>query len=204
MTNTERGFFETWRERLTRLAGDAVGQHRIVRGIPVTVVNTRPDIDTDHVLRRLEAALDLIAQYQPWRFRRLQHDVAQILVRRYPCRAAYHPPSRTCLVELTFLANPDFSTAQLGASIVHEAIHARLDRMGVRVLPQQKAREERLCRMAEVEFGLAVPNGQPVVERARAALDLSDEEVAPVIDWAEANRRVVSADREGAARPGKG
>jgi hypothetical protein len=196
-----RAFFEGLHERLARRIAERLTERHVVRDIPVAVINSRPDIDTAHVLRRLEGALALIAEYQPWRFRRLRRDFAQILVRRYPCRAAYHPESRTCLVELTFLANPDFSEAQIAASIVHEAVHARLDRMGVRVRPDQHAREERLCRMAEVEFGLAVPNGRPVVERARGALTLSDDDVAPAIDWEEAHRRVVSVDRQALRGP---
>ncbi len=173
-----------------------------IRGIRVVVVNTRVDIHTGRVLQRLDGALDLIARYQPWRFRRLQHDCAQILVQRYPCRAAYDPQSRTCLIELTFLDNPNFSEAQIASSVVHEAMHARLDRMGVHVREEQKSREERLCRRAELEFGLAVPNGEPVVERALASLALADEEVAPVIDWMEARRRVEQADLEALRAPG--
>jgi hypothetical protein len=178
-----------------------LAETRSIRGIRVAVVNTRPDIDTERVLRRLDGALELIERYQPWRFRRLRNDFAQILVQRYPCRAAYDPRSRTCLIELTFLNNPSFSEAQIASSIVHEAMHARLDRMGVRVREEQKSREERLCRRAEIEFGLAVPNGEPVVERALAALALADEEVAPVIDWMEARRRVEQADLEALGAP---
>jgi hypothetical protein len=180
---------------------DRPAEMHTIRGIRVVVVNTREDIDTGRVLQRLDGALGLIAQYQPWRFRRLRNDFAQILVQRYPCRAAYDPQSHTCLVELTFLDNPSFSEAQIASSIVHEAMHARLDRMRVHVRESQKSREERLCRRAELEFGLAVPNGGPVVERALAALALADEEVAPVIDWMEASRRVEQADLEALRAP---
>jgi hypothetical protein len=168
----------------------------VIHGIPVLVANTRPDIETPRVLAQLRAALDLIARYQPWRFRRLRRDVAQLWVRRYPCRGAYFPQARACLVELTFLANPEFSPAQVAASIVHEATHARVDRMGVRDRERLRSREERLCRKAELELGLAVPGGEPVVERALWAMQLEDEEVAPEIDWAEASRRVADVDRQ--------
>jgi hypothetical protein len=65
------------------------------------------------------------------------------------------------------------------------------------------AREERLCRRAELEFGLAVPDGGVVVERARQSLALSDREVAPAVDWAEAARRVarIDADARGPCDP---
>jgi len=56
---------------------------------------------------------------------------------------------------------------------------------------------ERLCRRAELDFGLSLPLelGGPVIERARASLELSDEDVAPSIDWAEAQRRQDAIDR---------
>ena len=74
--------------------------------------------------------------------------------------------------------------------------------MGVLAETRDSAREERLCRRAELEFGqaLALELGAPVVERAIASLELSDQDVAPQIDWAEAQRRQDAVDREAARR----
>jgi len=41
---------------------------------------------------------------------------------------------------------------------------------------------------------MSVPDGQAIVERALVSLAASDEEVAPVIDWDLAGRRVAEAD----------
>ena len=168
---------------------------RVVRGIPVVVRNTRPDVDTARVLDRAEAVLALVADHQPWRLRRLARDLAAIEVRRFPCRAAYFPATRTCLLELTFMANPAFTDAQVASSLVHEGVHARVHAMGVRDFPGRMPKEERLCRLAEIDFGLAVPGGEPAVERARAALAMADDEVAPAVDWNLAAQRVADADR---------
>jgi hypothetical protein len=48
-----------------------------------------------------------------------------------------------------------------------------------------------------------VPDGGVVVERARQSLALSDREVAPAVDWAEAARRVarIDADARGPCDP---
>lgn len=189
---------DRWRDWLARENGAPVS--RSVEGFRVDVLNTRPDIDTEQVYERIAGALALIRQYQPRRFRRMQRDFARILVQRYPCRGAFYPDTRTCITELTFSVNPDFSLAQVASSMVHEGIHARARAMCHEYHPEQLPREERLCRRAEVEFGLAVPNGQPVVARALASLELEDEEVAPSIDWNEAARRVKSVDE--AARGG--
>ena len=101
------------------------------------------------------------------------------------------------MTELTFLARRDISPATVASSIVHEGIHARVDRMGVSREMRDRAREERLCRRAELEFGQALPAelGLPVIERALGTMALADEEVAPEIDWNEAFDRQQSVDR---------
>ena len=167
---------------------------RTVRGLPVAVMNTRPDIDTELVVRRLDASLELIERYQPWRWRHFRRDVSVIWVRRFACRGAYFPDQRAVLAELTFLANPGFTEAQLAASILHEGTHARIHRRCRHLAPDEKSREERICRRAELEFGRVVPDGGPVVARALESIALSDAEVAPAVDWVEADRRGRDAD----------
>ena len=177
---------------------------RIVHGITVNVNNTRPEISTERVFRRADAILALVRDVQPWRYAHLKRDLGGILVERFPCRAAYIRETRTCLLELTFMANESFSDAQVAASLVHEGTHARLDRLstryGIRSHDEAPARHERICRRAELAFGLAVPDGGPVVERALQSLGLADEEVAPDVDWNVAFRRAADADREAARR----
>lgn len=178
-----------------------------VRGFRVVVENPYPEIDTASVLRRLDDALGLIERYQPWRLRHLREDARQFWVVRYPCRGAYFPGARTVMTELTFLARTDITAATVASSIVHEGIHARVDRMrtylravSTRADPipptPDMPREERLCRRAELAFGRALPPalGTPVIARAAATLSLEDEEVAPTIDWTEAMSRVSVAD----------
>jgi hypothetical protein len=174
-----------------------------VRGLRVVVTNPRPDIETEFVLRRLDDALALIERYQPWRLAHLRRDLGQISVAPFPCRGAYLPGDRTVLTELSFLArSKEFTPAQIASSIVHEGVHARVHRLGERwEFDQQRrdpAREERLCRRAELAFGVALPAdvGAAVIDRARGSLQLGDEEVAPVIDWAAAHAVKRQADAE--------
>jgi hypothetical protein len=145
----------------------------------------------------MDEALELIERHQPWRLRHLRRDLREFRIVRYPCRGAYYPGERICITELTFLARTDITAAPVASSIVHEGMHARVDRMGVRPEARDRAREERICRRAELDFGLALPPelGAPVVERAVASLALEDEGVAPEIDWAEALRRQEAVDR---------
>lgn len=178
---------------------DPITKHEVL-GIPVVVYNTRPDIDTRAVIARLERSLGLIERYVPHHFRHLKRDFAYIVVQRFACRGAYFHEQRACLVELTFTVNPDFSDAEVAATILHEAMHARLDALGFPLEMADRARQERFCRRAEIEFGMLVPGGERVVERAQWTSELSDEEVAPVIDPRVAAERIAAVDRAASER----
>jgi hypothetical protein len=180
----------------------------VVRGVPVRLLNTRDDIADRVVLERLDEALALIAQYAPIRFRHLVRDARGIKIERFPTRGAYFPGDQMILTELTFLARRDITAAPVASSILHEGVHARVHAFRLRVLrgvgEGDMAHEERLCRRAELDFGLALPPdlGAPVVERARASLTLADRDVAPQVDWELAMRRQAEVDRS--ASPGSG
>ena len=187
---------------MERMRNALFGQDRVpaedheVRGFRVVVENSRPDIETNVVLKRLDEALSLIERHQPWRMAHLRRDVNQFWIVRYPCRGAFFPDTRSCMTELTFLARTDISAAPVASSILHEGIHARVNAMGVDQHDRDTAREERICRRAELEFGQSLPPelGAPVIARATESLQLSDSDVAPTIDWAEARRRQNAID----------
>src|SRR3954465_1882338 len=183
------------RSLLGARASSSVSRHE-GRGLPVVVDNTRPDITTTDVVARLDRSLALIERHVPHHFRHLQRDFASIVVRRFACRGAYFHEQRACLVELTFTVNPDFSDAEVAATILHEAMHARLHVLGFPLEMEDRARQERFCRRGEIEFGSLVPGGEKVVERARWTAALDDEEVAPVIDPRLAAQRIAEVDRE--------
>jgi hypothetical protein len=180
-----------------------IEQQRVL-GVSVELVNSRADISSAAVLERLEEALAMIGRYQPWRLRHLQQDVDAIRIERYACRGAFIPSERTIITELTFLARRDISAAPVASSILHEGVHARVHAVRERFAmlsglwgpDRNAAREERLCRRAELAFGLALPAelGAPVMERALASLELDDVGVAPSVDWREAQRRIDAVD----------
>lgn len=172
----------------------------VIRGIAVSIANSRPDISTSDVVQRLDESLSLIEEYAPHHFRRMRRDFSRIVVVRYACRGAYFPLDSSCMVELTFCVNRDFTPTQIAATILHEAMHARLHRLGFPLDMADRARQERFCRRAEIEFGRVAPNGDAVVERALATLQFEDEDVAPVIDPGLAAQRIADADREALRR----
>jgi hypothetical protein len=196
-----------WVEEMARRARDYLERARdgpdtyVVRGCKVVVTNPRPDIETRFVLERLDAALGLIEQYQPWRLVHLRRDLRGLAVAPFPCRGAYFPGQRTVLTELSFLArSAEFTPAQVASSVVHEGVHARVHQMGQHLGFNQAARdaprEERLCRRAELAFGESLPQsmGAAVIARATQSLELADEEVAPTVDWTAAHAVKQQAD----------
>ncbi|HET9635850.1 MAG TPA: hypothetical protein VFP26_07945 [Gemmatimonadaceae bacterium] len=191
-------------ERILRWLGDSTGgvdlRQSTLLGIPVVVESTRPDIDSAEVLARIERCLTLIRQYVPHHFRHMQRDFSFIVSKRFACRGAYFHNERACLVELTFCVNPDFSDAEVAATILHEAMHARLDNLGFPLEMEDRARQERFCRRAELEFGALVPGGEKVIERAQQTIELADEEVAPIIDPDVAAERIAAVDRAALGR----
>jgi hypothetical protein len=169
--------------------------HRVVNGIDVMLENTRPDISDEDVFARLTEVLAMIEHYAPAKLRRLRKDIAGIDVKRFACRGAFFGETRRVLCELTFVVNRDFSIAEIASSMLHEGVHARVHAAGVFRTPGSLAKEERLCRATELWWGRTVPNGEKVVERALASLELGDRDVAPAVDWREAAQRVAEVDR---------
>ena len=140
-------------------------EEHVRHGLPVLVHNSRPDISTPSALDRLDSALALIDRYTPDRFARLGKDFVAILVRRYACRAAYYPDLGVCLIELTFLVHPDITPAQVGASIVHEAVHARLGAAGIKDGRKTAAADEEVA--PTIDWRLAAERVAQVDERDR-------------------------------------
>lgn len=168
-----------------------------INGFAVLVENTRPDIATPAVLERFAEALALIERHQPWRLTHLRRDIREFWIVRFPSRGAFIPEQRSIITELTFLARRDITAAPVAASILHEGMHARMEAIGLDPSVRNSAREERICRRVELAFGESLPSdiGSPVIERAAAALTLSDHDVAPAVDWTEARRRQDEIDR---------
>ena len=173
---------------------------RAVNGIDVVLENTRPDISDEDVFARLAEVLAMIERYAPANLRLLRRDIAGIDVKRFACRGAFFGETRRVLCELTFVVNRDFTIAEIASSMLHEGVHARVHAAGVFRTPASLAKEERLCRTTELWWGRAVPNGEKVIERALASLELGDRDVAPAVDWREAAQRVAEVDRAARGR----
>lgn len=171
---------ERWMRRAAAglLQAISPSQRRVMHGMEVWVRNDYLHASDPEMFAKIAAALDLIHGAQPWRMPMLRRDFARIVVRQNTGVRAMFEHSGNCVLDTFFVAT--FTPAQVASSIVHEGVHARLRRGGRAVPPELIAWEERLCRRAELGFGLRVPDGAAVVERARQSLALSDADVAPL------------------------
>jgi hypothetical protein len=176
-------------------------RRRTIHGIPVVARRTR-EFGWDAIFRGMEAALGMVAAHHPVWLRRMSRDVAEIRVFRHPpCRGAFDPAARVVILDSYFVST--FPVATVASSLVHEATHARIAAAAPHLsYSRDRARHERICRRAEIRFArrLPVEAGREILARAAAALQGSDEEVAPPLDAATARRLGRREDAGGAAR----
>ena len=81
--------------------------------------------------------------------------------------ANWYDPLRTCNIDVKFLVNPATSIPEIAATLLHEAQHARLYRLGVRYRPGIWERTEALCLRAEIAFLETLPGVEAATQRRR-------------------------------------
>ena len=144
---------------------------RTILGFPTAVIFIASREERELLFRKIEAALRLILEFAPVRFRQLQRDLACIFVfGRHGIDARYIHQERMC--DLTFFRAlaPDLSETRLAGIIVHEGQHARLARLGIEYRDALQARSERVCYRAERVFASRVPRGEEVFHKATSSM----------------------------------
>jgi hypothetical protein len=159
-------------------------EHRERHGVALAVEAEADEAEA--LWRRLDAALELIAAHRPVWLARMRRMGTRVLVRRTPGTRARLVDGELAILDSYFVAT--FLPAQVAASMVHEATHARLRFCGFATEALGLAREERACRRSELRLGRAllaagVEGAAAVVERAEAALAAPDRDVGVAVDW---------------------
>jgi hypothetical protein len=184
-----RAAISLWAERLVI----AMADRRHLHGIRLAVT-TSVGTDSDNLFGRIDQALAVIENAQPRRLVQAKRYFRIIWIRRFALhRAAYAHRLRACILDTAFVADCSFQPEQIAASIVHETIHARLEQCGFPYTWQNKARIERICRRAELDFGLHLRDGEAVIARAVDHLALDDSTLTGTLEaqrHAEVNARV--------------
>lgn len=145
------------------------------------VVNVQLAGPEPWVFARVGDVLDLVARTDPLRFARMQRDVRRIAIVWVNGAAAgsYWPDWRACVLAGWHLR--DDKVAAVAMTLVHEAVHARLWRRGLRYTRALRPRIERLCVEAEVAFAERLAGSEALVAQAWSDLNAtwwSDDEMS--------------------------
>ena len=127
---------------------------------------------------KLDSALGLIEKYAPEKSRTLQVDVRSILVAGLPTfRACYIHKLRMAELYHGYVLDVQTTPESLACSLIHEAQHARLYRLGFGYEEPIRGRIERLCFRAERNFARLLPKGGELVAEAEAWMEADPEPV---------------------------
>jgi hypothetical protein len=141
---------------------------RQIRGVAVSLLGPREG-DWEAVESKLASALDLIALHAPVRFGWLLRDTDGIwVVGDGRPAGAWVYRLRAIRLSLAFCLDPRVTAALLACTLVHEATHAYLWRLGFRYPEDQRAQTERICKRSERVFLQRVPGEARLLEWKRS------------------------------------
>lgn len=147
------------------------GARRRLHDLEVAVWLLRTSDEQAIAFDKLESALSLIEEYAPARFQDLQRDLDSILVAGAPnYRATYIHKLRRAEFYEGYLLDPVTTPASLACTLIHEAQHARLFRLGFGYDEPIRGRIERICFRVQRNFALLLPAGEELVAEAEAML----------------------------------
>lgn len=147
--------------------------HRVyIHGVPCYVFLLHSKQEKEAIFHKLHGAILLVKIYAPVMFSQLCTDVESILVFGNSSHLGRYI-NKLRLVELydEYVYKPETTIEMIASTIVHEAQHARLFRLGIGYEEAIRYRVERLCFLAERLFGLRIPNGEQVINHANNQLN---------------------------------
>jgi len=135
--------------------------------------------DPEPSLQRVEAALELIEHFAPLHYRRVKNSLSRIWVQLVPHGAGCYVHSlNACVLDERVVASETASLEWIASVIVHEATHARLEKLGIRYDEAVRHRIERICARRELDFALHLSGVDALLEEINWRLDRSDDENA--------------------------
>jgi hypothetical protein len=134
-----------------------LSRHTSISGIDVAafLVNRA---EAKALFEKIEAALQLIEQCDPRRMAYLRRDVKRILVwGSLDYNGTWRQADAMCELSIEFVRSPKTTAAILAATLVHEAMHARLMRWGFGYSEPMRVRIEAMCIKASISFARRLP-----------------------------------------------
>jgi len=153
-----------------------ISYHRHFEDLWIGVLGGKSD---DHLLRRLEAALVLIRQHDPVRYKRICRDIDRIWICPLPGPlGSFQPALRRCNLEFRFVGSS--SPEVIASTIVHEATHAHPCLRKIGYPEALRYRIEQICMRQELAFASRLPDGGEAREQVERNL------TRPPSSWSDA------------------
>jgi hypothetical protein len=155
------------------------GRRRRVHGLEAAAPSCTPRL-AKHALDRFADAVELLHRYDPRRLTRIRRDLPRIILGGTEAgHAIYSVGLDAAILNLATVTDRGVPVSFLAQSIVHEATHARIARVGIEYSPENRARIERRCVREELAFVERLP--EP--DRELAASSLRDWLASPSHDF---------------------
>jgi hypothetical protein len=139
--------------------------------------------DAEPSIQRIEDALRLIERCAPLHHRRIKNNLARIWVHLVPHGAGCYLHSlNACLLDERVVALETTTVEWIASAIVHEATHARLEKLGIRYQEAVRQRIERICARRELDFARHLSGVDALLEEITWRLDRCSEENASYTD----------------------
>jgi hypothetical protein len=135
--------------------------------------------DAEPSIQRIVDALRLIERCAPLHHRRIKNNLARIWVHLVPHGAGCYLHSlNACLLDERKVASESTTVEWIASAIVHEATHARLEKLGIRYQEAVRQRIERICARRELDFARHLSGVDALLEEIMWRLDWCSEENA--------------------------
>jgi len=139
--------------------------------------------DAEPALLRVEAALRLIERFAPLHYRRIKTNLSRIWVQLFPYGAGcYRHSINACLLDERFVGSETTTVECIASAIVHEATHARLEKLGVHYDEAIRYRIERICARRELDFARRLSGVDALMTEINWRLDQCKEDNATFTD----------------------
>lgn len=166
--DTSHSRLDTWLWRLDF----GLAEKRVTHGLVVAVA-PRTGRDDEGVFARVNAALSLLARYDPNRLAQLRRYARALFVigRGGSYWGSWVEKLKLCVVAEVLVDSDSTAPEDVASVIVHEITHARLHHFGLdhsQRTAEDRMRIEHICCRRQIAFARRLPNGEGLIDRALA------------------------------------
>jgi hypothetical protein len=131
---------------------------RQVSEIPVTVTS-RDSLTVEAMFHKVAAGLEVLRKFYPRGYGTVRRQIQRVVVGYSPdARAKWWDPPRVCMLSIEYFSQEAASATDVAFSLLHEATHGRLERLGFSYTPERRLRLETICTRAQMTLAENLPD----------------------------------------------